>query len=290
MHIETRGRGRRKKYYLARSVREGARVRKDRVYLGTGIGKEELALRREVAEKRLAARERRANQWEIAFGRAEARAKKRKLGKAEWEGFVLDFTYNGNALEGASVTRREAERILGGNDWPFKPKEDIAETYGMARAARMLLETDDELSLPLMLELHRVAFRNSKLFAGKLRRVDVVVRDRHGDIVHRGAPREEVKRLLLGLVDWYRANRERLHPIVLAAVVHCQFENIHPFHDGTGRVERLLMNNILMKHGYPPIVVPYSRRRAYYSAIHAYEQRQGVGPMVRFIEKEMGRK
>ena len=155
--------------------------------------------------------------------------------------------------------------------------------------AEMLLGEKEHISLPLILKLHGMVFRNSKSFAGKLRRVDVVVRDRKGEIVHRGAPKGDVKRLLLGLVEWYSSNREMRHPLVLAAVVHCQFENIHPFHDGTGRVERLLMNNILLKHGYPPVVIPYARRHAYYSALHAYEQRQGVAPMVRFLEKEMER-
>ena len=289
MHIETRGRGRRKKFYLARSYRQGARVRKDRVYLGTGLGKDELALRREVARKRLEGRERMAGQWEIAFGKVEARARKGKLGKVEWEMFVAEFTYNSNAVEGSSITKREVADILGANQWPFKPKEDIADAYGVARATDMLLAEKEHISLPLILKVHRMVFRNSKSFAGKLRRVDVVVRDRKGEIVHRGAPKGDVKRLLLGLVEWYNANKERLHPLVLAAVVHCQFENIHPFHDGTGRVERLLMNNILLKHGYPPVVIPYARRHAYYAALHAYEQRQGVAPMVRFLEKEMER-
>lgn len=289
MHIESRGRGKRRKFYLARSYRQGKKVRKDRVYLGTGLGREELRLRQEVARKQLEGRERMAGQWEIAFGRVEAHARKARLGKREWKMFVEDFTYNSNAVEGSGITRREVAGILSDNQWPLKKKEDIAETYGVARAAEMLMETREHLSLPLILELHMAIFRNSRHFAGKIRRVDVVVRDRRGEIVHRGAPREDVKRLLLGLVEWYGSNRERLHPLVLAAVVHCQFENIHPFHDGTGRVERLLMNNILLKHGLPPVVIPYKRRHAYYAALHAYEQKQGVAPMVRFLENEMAR-
>ncbi len=289
MHIESRGRGKRRKSYLARSYRLGKKVMKDRIYLGTGLGKAELAHRREIAREQLEGRERLAGQWEIAFGNVEAKARKRRLGKKEWERFVEEFAYNSNAIEGSSIARMEVGRILKDGQWPLKPKEDIAETYGMARATEMLLGRKEHLSLDLMLSLHKAIFRNSRLFAGKLRRVDVVVRDRQGEIVHRGAPREDVQRLLLGLVEWYYNNRERLHPMVLAAVVHCQFENIHPFHEGTGRVERLLMNNILLKHGLPPIVIPYTRRRAYYAALHAYERRLGVAPMVRFLEREMAR-
>jgi len=287
MYIEARGKRKMRKFYLVRSYRQGQKVRKDRIYLGTNLGKEELALKREVARKQLENRERLAGQWEIAFGRVEADVRKARMGKKELEQFVVDFTYNSNAIEGSSITRREAENIVKNNLWPDKPKEDIAETYGVARAARMLSETEVHLSLPLMLELHKAAFRNSKSFAGKLRRVGVVVKNRQGEIVHRGAPWSQVKGLLLGLVEWYNNNRERLHPLVLAAVVHCQCENIHPFRDGTGRVGRLLMNNILLKNGLPPVVIPYRKRHVYYAALHAYESRYGVAPMVRFLEREM---
>jgi Fic family protein len=289
MHIETRGRGRRRKFYLARSYRLGSKVRKDRIYLGTGLGKEELKRRREAAEERLEERERLAGQWEIAFGSVKTKARKRRLGKREWERFVEEYAYNSNAIDGSSITMREVRGMLGEGQWPFRPKHEIAEAYGAAAAAGMLARTKEHLSLSLMLGLHGVVFRNSRLFAGKLRRVDVVVRDRRGEIVHRGAPREEVKRLLLGLVEWYYNNRGRRHPLVLAAVVHCQFENIHPFQDGTGRVGRLLMSNILLRHGYPPVVVPYSRRQTYYAALQAYERGRGVAPMVRFLEREMAR-
>ena len=72
-------------------------------------------------------------------------------------------------------------------------------------------------------------------------------------VVHRGAPSASVKRLLVELAEWYDENKKKLPPLVLAAVVHNQFENIHPFQDGNGRVGRLLLNNILLKHGMPPV-------------------------------------
>ncbi len=289
MYIEARGKRKMRKFYLTRSYRQGQKVRKDRVYLGTNLGREELVLKHEAARKQLEGREKLMGQWEIAFGSVEARAMRARVGKKKWEEFVVDFTYNSNAIEGSSITRREAGEILKNNLWPDKPKEDIAETYGVARATRMLAETKTHLSVPLMLELHKAAFRNSEPFAGKLRRVDLVVRNRQGEIVHRGAPWSQVKGLLFGLAEWYNNNRERRHPLVLAALVHCQFENIRPFREGTSRVGRLLMNNILLKNGLPPVVIFYRKRHAYYSALHAYETNRGVAPLVRFLEKEMAR-
>ncbi len=57
----------------------------------------------------------------------------------------------------------------------------------------------------------------------------------------------------------------------LAAVVHNQFEMIHPFQDGNGRVGRILLNNILLKNGLPPLNIELRNRREYYSALQAHE-------------------
>ena len=58
------------------------------------------------------------------------------------------------------------------------------------------------------------------------------------------------------LIDWYRAKeREGEHPIIIAATFHYRFARIHPFDDGNGRMARLLMNMILIKHGYTVAII-----------------------------------
>ena len=64
-------------------------------------------------------------------------------------------------------------------------------------------------------------------------------------------PPEQVKQAMSDLIDWYRAKeREGEHPIIIAATFHYRFVRIHPFDDGNGRMARLLMNMILIKHGF----------------------------------------
>lgn len=176
--------------------------------------------------------------------------------------------------------------------WPAdKSKEDISETYGVAEAVGYIRTTKDHLSLELMKKLHGIAFKNSKPFAGKFRGtgIDVVVSDRYGNILHRGAPQKQVVGLLKELVTWYNAHKKSYHPIVLAAVVHNQFENIHPFQDGNGRVGRLLLNNILLKHRLPPITIELKNRGEYYSSLRSYQDKGDIRPTIELIIKEYRR-
>ena len=67
-----------------------------------------------------------------------------------------------------------------------------------------------------------------------------------------------------------RLKTSRRHPIERAALFHILFEAVHPFVDGNGRTGRLLLNFMLMKHGYPPINIKFADRRRYYDAFTAY--------------------
>lgn len=69
------------------------------------------------------------------------------------------------------------------------------------------------------------------------------------------------------LVEWYKDNKEKLHPIELSAEFHFRYVYIHPFIDGNGRSARLLMNLILMKNGYPISVIKNEDRDEYMKAL-----------------------
>ncbi|MGI0089101.1 MAG: Fic family protein, partial [Nitrosopumilaceae archaeon] len=62
-------------------------------------------------------------------------------------------------------------------------------------------------------------------------------------------------------------NKERLHPVELAALAHLKFVTIHPFGDGNGRITRLIMNFILNRKKYPLLDIPYEGRNSYYNAL-----------------------
>jgi Fic family protein len=211
------------------------------------------------------------------------------LSELDWDKFKEAFTYDTNAIEGSLVEAKEVVDILGKRKWPKdRSKEDISETYGVAEAVDYIRKTDEHVSLKLIKELHQIVFKNSKPFAGRFREkgVEVAIADAFGNVVHRGTPSAQVERQLKELIRWYNRNKKKYPPLVLAAVVHNQFENIHPFQDGNGRVGRLLLNNILMKHDLPPLNVELRNRSQYYAALQAYEQDHNMRPTLELMLKE----
>lgn len=303
MHLEIRERNGLKKYYLAHSFRIGDSVRKVRVYLGADLSSEELNLKRKRAEAELRERLKESQAIGDPFITAlspsdlkeletlEARGGVRvlHLSELDWVKFKEAFTYDTNAIEGSLVEAKEVGDILRKRRWPDdRSKEDISETYGVAEAVDYIRETEEHVSLKLVKELHKIVFKNSKPFAGKFREknVEVVVADAYGNVVHRGAPSQQVERLLKELVRWYNQNKKRYSPMVLAAVVHNQFENIHPFQDGNGRVGRLLLNNVLLKHNLPPLNIEMRNRTQYYAALQAYETDHNIRPTLELMLKE----
>ncbi len=302
MYIEIRDGKEGKKYYLTYSHRQGGRVRKARLYLGANLNTEELAKARQKAESALKTRIDAAKVLQDPFEtvlsekeieeleglETKAKLKVVHLSEADWQKFTEAFTYDTNAIEGSSLESKEVNDILEKGKWPDKPKGDISETYGVAKAIAFIRKTDEHVSLPLILKLHQIVFSNSKPFAGKFRAkgVEVVISDKDGHIVHRGAPAAYVRRLLGELVRWYGKNKKRYPALVLAAVVHNQFENIHPFQDGNGRVGRLLMNNILLKHGLPPLNIELKNRQEYYATLQAYENEYDLRPTIELMLKE----
>ena len=303
MHLEIRQRNGLKKYYLAHSFRVGGNVRKVRVYLGADLSSEELNLKRKRAEAELKERLKESQAVGDPFITAlslsdlkkletlEARGEVRvlHLSDLDWVKFKEAFTYDTNAIEGSLVEAKEVGDILRKRRWPDdRSKEDISETYGVAEAVDYIRGTEEHVSLKLIKELHKIVFKNSKPFAGKFREksVEVAVANAYGNVVHRGAPSQQVERLLKELIRWYNQNKKRYPPIVLAAVVHNQFENIHPFQDGNGRVGRLLLNNVLLKHNLPPLNIEMRNRTQYYAALQAYETDHNIRPTLELMLKE----
>jgi len=303
MYLETRKTKKGAKYYLAHSFREGGKVQKIRVYLGSNIDKKTLQQRQEKASELL---KQQLNSFKIVRSPINYKLSKREkdlidhlkkkaklkvihLSEKDWEMFTELFTYNTNAIEGSTITQEEVFDILKDGKWPFsKPKEDISEAYGVAEAIKYIRKTKVSLSLQLMTSLHDIIFRNSKEFAGQFRHkgVEVGVRDGLGNIVHLGAPSSRVIGLLNELVKWYEQNKKSYPPIVLAAVIHNQFEYIHPFEDGNGRVGRLLLNNILIKNKLPPVNISMDCRREYYETLRVFQRTGDIRPTIELILKE----
>lgn len=302
MYVEKRKESKKIKYYLAHSFREGGKVHKIRKFLGKDISKEELKKRISKARKIILEEIKQyqiisdplkvpLSEDEIKFiERLEINQKLRifHLSEKQWKLFSELFTYNTNAIEGSELEQKEVKQILEKGEWPKKSKEDIAETYGVNDAVAFIQKTRENISLDLIKELHKMVFKNSKNFAGEFRKEgeEVVIKDGMGNVVHYGAPQQRIISLLKELIEWYNKNRKKYPGLILATVIHNQFENIHPFADGNGRVGRLLLNNILIKNKLPPVNINFKNRKEYYLALQEYEKNHNIRPMIDLLLKE----
>lgn len=290
VHIEKRKQGNNTKYYLSHSYRIGKRTRKIRQYLGLNLTEEEIKELRKKAEKEIEEQiQAKTDLLKFSLTRKEIEKLNEydreieiiHLDVADWKVFTEKFVFNTNAIEGSQVTLDEVHDILQHRE--HGTTFDEKEALGVAKAVDFIKKTDEELSIELIKKLHKMCFEGSKKFAGNFRDVEVVIRNAYGEVVHRGIPKEELKNELEELAKWYKDHTKDLKPLVLAAIVHNHFEFIHPFEDGNGRVGRLLLNFVLMQHGYPPINILFEDRGRYYQCLQHYSNEDELESTLQFL-------
>ncbi|MBU1051388.1 MAG: Fic family protein [Nanoarchaeota archaeon] len=303
MYIEKRKYYGKTKYWLSHSFREGGKIHKIRKLLGVDLTKDKLEERKERAENLILEEinkykiikdplHDKISKEEIEFIKrlqAEANLKVIHLSEKQWKTFSEIFSYNTNAIEGSELSKKETKEVIEKGVWPVeKSKEDIAEALGVNEAIKLIRKTKEHISLDLIKQIHYIVFKNSKDFAGELRKLgqEVVVRTGTGFIVHEGAPSSRVITLLNELIKWYNKHKSEYPGILLASVIHNQFENIHPFADGNGRAGRILLNNILLKNNLPPVNIDIKNQAEYYQTLQSYEKDGNIRPTIELILKE----
>ena len=192
------------------------------------------------------------------------------------EEFIVEYTYNSNAIEGNTLTLRETDMVLRGLTIDRKPLKDHMEAVGHKEAFEFvqdLVKNQVPLSESIIRQIHYLVLADKKDDRGVYRRVPVRIM---------GAKHEPVQPYLIQpkmeqLLESYRNNTE--HMITKLARFHIEFEGIHPFIDGNGRTGRLLVNLELMKAGYPPIDIKFTDRVAYYNAFDEYHVKHNLNAM-----------
>lgn len=91
----------------------------------------------------------------------------------------------------------------------------------------------------------------------------------------------EISELLSELIDVKEQDA-----LTAAAYFHAKFENIHPFADGNGRTGRLAMNYFLVTHNHPPVIIHEEDRKAYYTALEAWDSIQNLDPLRDFLREQ----
>ena len=198
------------------------------------------------------------------------------------EEFVVEYTYNSNAIEGNTLTLRETDLVLKGLTIDQKPLKDHMEAVGHKEAfefVRELVKDNVPISESIIKQIHYLVLADKKEDRGVYRRVPVRIM---------GAKHEPVQPYLIGpkmeqLLQEYAESKE--HIVTKLARFHIEFEGIHPFIDGNGRTGRLLVNLELMKAGYPPIDIKFTDRIAYYNAFDEFYVNNNISSMEKLFAR-----
>jgi Fic family protein len=181
---------------------------------------------------------------------------------------IPEMVYNSNAIENSTLTLDDTEKILSGNI--LNRKVDVREVFeakNLARITETLLKNKQSLTVPLILNLHKTLLTNiNDKIAGRFRMGKEWVRVGN----HLGANPAFVHSLMEELVTDYNSTKG---PYFLDSIArfHAEFETIHPFVDGNGRIGRVLINMQLMNAGLPPIIIQNkSKHKDYYPLFANY--------------------
>lgn len=192
------------------------------------------------------------------------------------EEFIVEYTYNSNAIEGNTLTLRETDLVLRGLTIDRKPLKDHMEAVGHKEAfdyVRELVAKNIPISERVIKEIHYLVLADKKDDRGVYRRVPVRIMGAQHEPVQPYLIQPKMEQLLR---DFSESTE---HIVTKLARFHIEFEGIHPFIDGNGRTGRLLVNLELMKAGYPPIDIKFTDRMAYYDAFDAYHVKHNLSAM-----------
>jgi Fic/DOC family len=199
----------------------------------------------------------------------------------------LEWNYNSNHIEGNTLTYGETELLLikgqtvGGHtirEYEEMKAHDVAVDHveQLAKEKRLLGETDIRdlnkiiLKEPFWKEAETIDGRPTRkqVIPGEYKTLPNYVKTPTDAIFQFASPSETPSRMQ-ELLAWLRTELEEptLHSLQIAAQLHHDFLVIHPFDDGNGRVARLLMNYVLARDGFPPVIIKSADKGNYVAAI-----------------------
>ncbi len=179
--------------------------------------------------------------------------------------YDVELTYTSNAIEGNTLTRQETslvlEKGLTVRGKPLKDHQEAVDHRDALRLVRELVTRNRPITEADVCDLHR-------LVVGGTLKAEAGVYSQHrrriaGSMVVFPNP-AKVPDLMQQLGDWLTESQPSVETAIEA---HLRLVSIHPFSDGNGRTARLLLNLVLMKDGYPPLVIRPEDRADYLDGI-----------------------
>lgn len=183
---------------------------------------------------------------------------------------IPESVYNSNAIENSTLTLQETEKILLEVEMSRDVKlREVHEAQNLARVTEYIQSKSaggEEITLEFIKLLHQMLIGNiDPDIAGRFRRENEYVRVS----THIAPAPENIERLLEEALNIYRGDADSFFVDKIARF-HLEFERIHPFNDGNGRIGRVLMNYQLLRLGFCPVIIRDKEKADYYKTFAEY--------------------
>ena len=201
--------------------------------------------------------------------------KNNKICNGLYHKIQIDFAYNSNRIEGSKLTKDQTRNIFETNSFLTEQNQiiktdDILEAKNHFRAFDFILDsTHKDLSIDYLKELHFILKNNCSNITtiGDFKQKQNFV----GDI--KTTPPKMVEKEISNLLKSYNEKSQKSFNDIVD--FHFEFETIHPFEDGNGRVGRLIMFKECLKENIVPFIIDEEVRLFYYRGLKEYKQTKG---------------
>ncbi|MBU0506246.1 MAG: Fic family protein [bacterium] len=199
---------------------------------------------------------------------------------------IPESVYNSNAIENSTLTLGETEKIL--LEMAISRHVSLREVFEAKNLARVINYTRSKsqietLTKDLILLLHEMLIStiNEKI-SGRFRNKGEYVRVG----LHIAPAPENVESMMDEILEDYTSNQDK-YLIERIAKFHLDFETIHPFCDGNGRIGRVLMNYQLIQLGFPRVIIRDKEKKLYYQALRDYNINSSTKGMEKIVAKAL---
>lgn len=170
--------------------------------------------------------------------------------------FMEEFIHESNRLADSELNLQETRAILQkGTVAAGKSLQEHLAVINHREAifyVKDLIEEEKDLNSKVLLELHTILRRGmDREGVGEYRKNTPIDDDR----LYQLPPHQKVEKLIRKYLQYYHEQEGKIHPVLLAAIMHQRLMKIQPFSEGNGRMARLLMNFILLRHGYTIVTI-----------------------------------
>ncbi len=179
--------------------------------------------------------------------------------------FAKEFIFNSNNIEGSKIPPEKVREIIDTGDTKYNNRNEVKEVKNSILAFEYIQQSF-KFNLASIKRVYNILTQDLFMegnipYPKGFKKEEVIVGN------SKTTSPADVEKELTSLIKWYRTNKNKIHPLILAFEFHRRYEYIHPFRDGNGRTGRIIMNKVLMSAGYSSVIVYKDNKLAYFNAL-----------------------